>query len=726
MTMHCASRMAVAVLVMLLDGALTPAGAFSTGPSPTLPEPFQVDRDQLPELCARAGGIFHEPQGRAGVSLAWGAGGLVGEPGTGGTSLDPESRAARNRFSRGALRPEVLVHLAPGTAPEPLRQVAGATGVRPVRGLPGWFVFRSGSGVEAVALADRLRALRGVLLAAPQWARQHQTKYLPADPLLALQWHLLAPSGASPRIDINVTNVWDRWRGSNSVIGIVDVGFEATHPDLAPNYRADLSTNFNANPFDPQVDWHGTAVAGLAAARGDNALGGTGVAYEASLVDLRLLGEPTTDVQDAEALAFGNDVIQVKNNSWGAQDASLYVPPQLEGPGWAAAAALAEGTATGREGAGEIYVFPAGNGRAYGDNANYDGYANSIFVISVGAVDDQGQQAGYSEAGACLAVCAPSGSRLGPCDGGLTTTDVVGDHGRNNPTNFCDWADLAYTTNFTGTSAAVPLVSGVAALVLEARPDLGWRDVKEILMRSATRVSPADSEWATNASGLATNPKFGAGLVNAAQEMGLATHWLNLAPMTSLSYLQSNLDIAIPDNDPAGTNVTFILANTGFRVETVALSVNLSHERRGDLAITLTSPSGMVSVLAETNRSTALDYVWTFTSVRDWGQDSQGDWTVNVADLTEYGVGTLHSLQLELYGSVPGALALVKTKADARLALLVAGVNWKYTNYTVQASPDLVAWTNVAILPVGSNGWACCVETNPPGDVRSYRACPGP
>ena len=692
------------------DAALT--GPQGCGPPRFIAAAPQEPARSVAVAAANSGGV--SPR-----EVKWGEAspGLVG----GGTcAASPPGRVPR---------PEVLARLAAGFPPEPLRQAVGATAVRPVRGVPGWFVFQSATVEDAWALAERLRVLRGVLQAAPQLARQHPTKYLPDDPLFAYQWHLLAPAGGAAVLDIQVTNVWDSWRGSNTVIGIVDEGFQAAHPDLAPNCSASLSTNFNSLPFDPHLNWHGTAVAGLAAARGDNALGVTGVAYEASLVDLRLLGEPTTDAQDAEALTFENDIIQVKNNSWGAQDAGLYVPPQLEGPGWATAAALADGTATGRHGAGEIYVFPAGNGRAYGDNANYDGYANSIYVLAVGAVDDQGQQSDYSESGACLAVCAPSGSGLVPCDGGhfrLTTTDVLGDDGFNSSTNLCDWSDPDYTTNFTGTSAAVPLVSGVVALLLEARPDLGWRDVKEILMRSATQVSPTDAEWATNASGLATNPKFGAGLVNAAQAIGLATNWLNLAPLVSLSFLQSNLDLAIPDFDPAGTNVTFTVTNTGFRVETVAVSVNLSHERRGDLAITLTSPSGIVSVLAETNRSLDTDYVWTFTSVRDWGEDCQGDWTVNVADLTEYGVGTIHSLQLDFYGSVPGALSLVKTNADARLSLSVAAVHWKYPDYSVQASQDLIVWTNIATLSAGPNGSACCVETNPPGDVRFYRACPRP
>jgi hypothetical protein len=99
----------------------------------------------------------------------------------------------------------------------------------------------------------------------------------------------------------------------------------------------------------------------------------------------------------------------------------------MEGPGPLARAALEDGVLRGRNGKGTMFVFASGNGQEYGENANYDGYANSIYTIAVAALNDTNSQAHYSEPGACVHVCAPSSG--GRQD--LTTTDLVGHDGYN-------------------------------------------------------------------------------------------------------------------------------------------------------------------------------------------------------------------------------------------------------------------------------------------------------
>src|SRR6185436_3280548 len=158
-------------------------------------------------------------------------------------------------------------------------------------------------------------------------------------------------------------------------------------------------------------------------------------------------------------------------------------------------AALAAGTTTGRQGRGTIYVWASGNGAGCFEDINYDGYANSIYVLPIGAVTDQGLHAPYSESGACLVGCVPSGS---PGRQGLTTTDLVGNDGFNRPGASGEISDRNYTQLFAGTSAAAPVASGMVALLLQARPALNWRDVKEILLRSSTRLQPTDPIWRTN------------------------------------------------------------------------------------------------------------------------------------------------------------------------------------------------------------------------------------
>ena len=130
---------------------------------------------------------------------------------------------------------------------------------------------------------------------------------------------------------------------------------------------------------------------------------------------------------------------------------------------------------------------------------NKDGYANSIYTIAVSAVSAYGGQVGYAEQGCCIVVCAPSS---GP-GYGMVLTDVHGTGG---------YTSGNYTTGFGYTSAAAPQVSGVVALMLEANPGLGWRDVQEVLLATARVTDPSHPDWSTNGAGVAFNHWYGAGL----------------------------------------------------------------------------------------------------------------------------------------------------------------------------------------------------------------------
>ena len=609
----------------------------------------------------------------------------------------------RTDFTRRMLTPQVAVRIAAGTDVTALAAAVGARSVTPVAGLRGWQLFTAVSANASLELAARLAAQPAATAVQPQLARQHARKLVPNDPFFWQLWHLrnTGLNQGVPGVDLQVTNVWNTWRGSGMVIGIVDDGVQASHPDLAANFSAALSTNLNTGEFNLFYDYHGTQVAGAAAARGNNAIGGAGVAYEATLASIRLISDYTSDATDAQAMLHRNDAIQVKNNSWGATDADSLHASVLEGPGPLLAEAFATGTAEGRGGLGTIYVFAGGNGGAYGESVNYDGYANCVNVIAVGAVDDQGQPSSFSEPGACLTVCAPSGSGAEICNGGrqrIITTDLLGQDGRNWQLATCEMSDRDYTQNFSGTSAATPLVSGVTALMLQANPLLGWRDVKEILLRTGTRVQPADPEWVTNLAGIAHNPKFGGGLVSAQQAVQLATNWSNLAPPTTITVLRNDLALAVPDNDPAGITQEFAVTDANFRVEQARLSLSLPHERYGDLEITLTSPSGITSQLAGVhNTADAGYYGWSFSSVRNWGESAVGTWTLKVADLRATKEGTLDWVQLELLGSTPSRFWM--TTSTEALPVLHATYNapaWDCREFVFEASTNLTDWADLS------------------------------
>jgi subtilisin family serine protease len=516
---------------------------------------------------------------------------------------------------------------------------------------PGHAVLRAADSFAALAMLDHLRRTPGIALAEIQLARQQQKRALPNDTIIGDQWHIKFQSQTSAvsGSDVNVETAWN-YGGSGGVkgtgvrIGIIDDGLQTNHPDLSANVDTTNDKDWNGNDSDPSPgtdDDHGTACAGNAAARGNNGQGVTGTAPEATLVGMRLIAAATTDSQEAEALAYLPQLIQVKSNSWGPSDDGF----TLEAPGTLTQAALASATSTGRGGRGSIILWAGGNGLEATDNSNKDGYANSIHTIAIGAMDSQLGQAYYSESGANLVCVAPSSGTLL----GITTVDRTGTLGYNTSSSP---SGGDYTNDFGGTSSATPTAAGITALMLEKNPNLGWRDVQEILIRSAFKVRPTDADWVTNGAGFHFNHKYGAGRIDGAAAVTLAGNWTNLTTATSTTSSQSGLSVAIPDNNSTGVTRHFQISSASIRAEQVTLTTSITHANRGDLVIILTSPSGTQSRLTELHPDTGNNYSgWTFSSVRHWGENSIGTWTLQITDRRSANAGNLTAASLTIHGS---------------------------------------------------------------------------
>ncbi len=613
----------------------------------------------------------------------------------------------------------------------------------PLSANPSLRVLRAPTAAAAAGLLEALRAAPGVAAAEPLMARWRTKRSLPNDPLIGDQWHLdnTGQTGGIATVDVQVKNVWGAWsgagtRGDGVRVGIVDDGLETAHPDLAANVEAALGRNWNGGPVtDPNPrtvdDVHGTAVAGLVGAVANNGIGVAGVAPECSLVGLRLIAGPITDSQEQAAFDYqssGPTPIHVKNNSWGGGDDVNHL---LDGPGPLARAALANATANGRGGRGTIFVFAAGNGGLFEENSNFDGYANDIHVIAVGSVDHEGAAIPTSEPGANVLVVAPSGDEplVSP---GVVTTDRTSTAGYNPPPGGApaDYADTAYTGHFGGTSAAAPCVAGVCALMLQTNPNLGWRDVQEILLRTARKNDPEHPGWRYNAGGFRVHDQFGYGLVNAEGACAMAVTWTNLAPHREGQPLTDSTVSAIPDNNAAGISRSFAVpATQPHRVEHVAVRVKIQHTWRSDLQILLTSPSGTQSTLAFPyyDATGADDYNnWLFTSVQFWGETAQGTWTVTVADRQSGDTGQLQSVTLQIMGSDPctppvfTSASNTTVPAGGAVSFQVAANNGPITYTTASQLPPFLSLNPTTGLLTGT------VPNQPqtiPIGLRATNAC---
>lgn len=597
----------------------------------------------------------------------------VAEAGPKGEWVLYEKGVQQNEGTRRWLTQRVLVELQPGKTAADLRGLAGVVKAE-TRGKYAIVEF-AGSADASLVGAKALQKQPGVRSAEPMLARQLFGKWVPNDPYFAhnasnagYQWHLrnTGQNGGTANVDVNVVPAWDNYKGTGIRIGIVDDGLQLTHPDLIANVDTANDRDFNGLDDDPspgEKDFHGTACAGVAAARGNNGLGVTGAAPEANLVGLKLIAAPTTDADEADAFAFKNDLIHIKSNSWGPYDSAY----GQGGPGPLSLAAMQNAVTTGRGGKGTIFLWAAGNGNGSGDDSNYDGWANSPFAIAVSAINEKGRSSFYSEPGANILVCAPSSSG----NEGITTTDITGANGYNDEGGTVerpDFSNLDYTNGFGGTSSATPTVAGVIALMLQANPNLTYRDVQEILVRTAVKNDKFDGDWVQNGAGFHFNVRYGAGLVNAQTATAMAATWTSVAPLQTKTYTQTALTQPIPDFDTNGTSRVFHVPLTdNLRLEHVTVRIKATHPYAGNLEFRLTSPSGVKSRLARArfnDNSANLD--WTFMSTHFWGERSHGDWKLEVFDRMVDHVGTLDEVTITFHG----------TATSEALPLPVLTSNW--------------------------------------------------
>jgi subtilisin family serine protease len=469
----------------------------------------------------------------------------------------------------------------------------------------------------------------------PDYNQSNVTVNAGTDPLYQQQWHLKntgqtvgVSSPATAGEDIDVEGVWsiDKVTGKGVVVAVIDEGVDMFHPDLKDNLLFDYSYNYHTASNNPTpirayksdgggyYDFpHGTAVAGLIGAKGWNGIGTRGVAPDSSLISFNALEVFANEAQTLytnheipnllsnselqlhrlnDALVRNIEIVDIYSNSLGSSIISLEsdYPTYLDFDNQ-----LKYGVTNGRNGKGSIYVKSAGNGRrscadenvTICDMDNFEQMQTNGYFVVVGASGADGTYSHYSTPGSNILVNAPGGGEtsyyLKPDEQMIVTTDLVGKargYDATIPTetsvshfNISGNENYDYTQIMNGTSAAAPIVSGVVSLMLEANPNLTWRDVKIILARTASKNDALNSGWKNNAAGLHFNNNYGFGRVNAEAAIAMAKNFVSVGKTGEQTIYET---LSFSDlNSASGVLSTSLNIPTSIAIEHVQIVLTL-------------------------------------------------------------------------------------------------------------------------------------------------------
>jgi RHS repeat-associated protein len=392
----------------------------------------------------------------------------------GGAAKAPVRQTNQNAARREG---ELLIRFQEGISEDEKERLVNGRGSRRAKKLRGnsrveQLSVEPGQNPDDVAAA--LRQSPGVEFVEPNFLIG-RAQVMPDDARFGEQWALKnnGQTGGQTGADIGVAGAWQTATGTTSItIAVIDSGVDFSHPDLQNNQWTNSSEKENRKDDDRNGfvndlhgwDWisdsgvirdeqgHGTAVAGIIAAQGNNGLGTAGVMWRASLMSLRVLDKTGTGtVADAvEAIDYAaSQGAQVINLSWGTEGESL---------------ALRDAIARAGQG-GALVVASAGNGGRDIEAAPY--YPASFDlpnVLAVASTDQFDNLATWSNWGASRVGVAVPGTDI-------LTTRMGGDY----------WL-------VSGTSASAPLVSGISGLVKSARPWLTAESVRQAIVEGARRA----------------------------------------------------------------------------------------------------------------------------------------------------------------------------------------------------------------------------------------------
>lgn len=375
--------------------------------------------------------------------------------------------------------------------------------------------------------------------------------FTPNDTSYTSQWDLYETTGG-----IRAPAAWDLATGTGVVVAVIDTGIRP-HADLTGQLVAGYDMINDAtiandggtrdsDPSDPgdwvvagecgtgepasNSSWHGTHVAGTIAAKTNNATGVAGIAFNAKVQPVRVLGKCggyTSDIADGIIWASGGTVAGLPANA----TPSKVINMSLGGGG--ACDTTSQNAINSARSRGTVVVVAAGNENQNASNSNP---ANCSGVITVAATDRNGARAYYSNYGAVVTLAAPGGDVRSSSSNGILSTLNAG-------TKAPGADSYAY---YQGTSMATPHVAGVVALMLSAKPSATPDQIKAALQSSA-RAFPG------------TCSQCGSGILNAAAAVAAIT---GTGGLPTVSEVESNGSIATANTVSAPANVSGSIGST--------------------------------------------------------------------------------------------------------------------------------------------------------------------
>ncbi|XP_061188241.1 furin-like protease kpc-1 [Saccostrea echinata] len=462
-----------------------------------------------------------------------------------------------------------------------------------------------------------------------------------ADPMWKDMWNLKNETQPS----MNVLEAWNRgYNGSGVNIAVIDDGIQMDHPDLQRNIDVVNSYDYIGNDTDPFPanisDDHGTKVAGIVAAEANNDECIVGIAFNSTIIGIRLLGDDgVTDVTEALALTHNMQDVDIYVNAWGPADRYGYSTP-----GSVTYSAFLDGVSSGRNGKGNIFLWAAGNG-GISDNCNADGYVNQIFTIPITSVGADGDAASYSE------VCAPVFA--------ATYSGTTQEYNLTSTTTESKCVD-----GLIGTSFSVPQAAGIIALVIQANPSLTWRDMQHLIAETSKKhnlqnLQGGYSSWQRNGAGYNVSQILGFGLMDADAMVAKAKTWVSVPEQIICATGKFSIERSTGLSSGVLSKKEITTQNCAINtIEHVEVFANFTYSsNRGDVLLYLDSPAGTRSHLMTHRPADSAKYPsagslrWYYSSVHFWGETVDGTWILSIDSNNRSSVQvTLHSWRLYFYG----------------------------------------------------------------------------